>query len=210
VNLILTRSYASKSSSQQDLVVSQLRSIDNEARRLSATSERNEALGQSILDFLSRNISTPDKSQYKTRLQEELIRQIYDEDSQSAHKDTLKISPSRQRSIEQAFSKSLQYAGMDDRAGRIVEAHEETFQWIYEKPRSDTRQWSCFRTWLESDEQLYWITGKAGSGKSTLLKYLCDDPGQRVRCLKYLSTWGRGTTSSWPHTTSGTRVFGCK
>jgi hypothetical protein len=38
---------------------------------------------------------------------------------------------------------------------------------------SPAKRWSNLKAWLESNEQLYWITGKAGSGKSTLMKFLC-------------------------------------
>lgn len=41
------------------------------------------------------------------------------------------------------------------------------------------KAWSCFTSWLKSNEDLYWITGKPGSGKSTLMKFLYDDPSTR-------------------------------
>ena len=76
------------------------------------------------------------------------------------------------------FITSLKYDGMIDRGNRIATAHESTFQWIFQDNQSQDQQshrvrWSNFREWLETDDQLYWITGKAGSGKSTLMKFLC-------------------------------------
>ncbi len=41
----------------------------------------------------------------------------------------------------------------------VSEAHENTFLWILEADEA------------ESDQRLYWITGKAGSGGSTLMKF---------------------------------------
>ncbi|EWG46946.1 hypothetical protein FVEG_07215 [Fusarium verticillioides 7600] len=42
-----------------------------------------------------------------------------------------------------------------------------------------------FKTWLTSDEPIYWISGKPGSGKSTLMKFLLRDP----RTLAALKKW---------------------
>jgi hypothetical protein len=50
-------------------------------------------------------------------------------------------------------------------------------------------KWTCFVRWLQSDDGLYWITGKAGSGKSTLMKFLHLDP----RTAKYLTRWIRSS-----------------
>jgi hypothetical protein len=60
---------------------------------------------------------------------------------------------------------------MIDRQDRIVEAHKETFRWIFDSPKKST-PWPSFTEWLQSGSGLYWITGKAGSGKSTLMKYI--------------------------------------
>ncbi|CVK84937.1 related to small s protein [Fusarium mangiferae] len=35
--------------------------------------------------------------------------------------------------------------------------------------------WACFSTWLQSDDQLFWIRGKPGSGKSTLIKFVIEN-----------------------------------
>ncbi|KAM0078407.1 hypothetical protein ACKRZS_009127 [Fusarium odoratissimum] len=42
-----------------------------------------------------------------------------------------------------------------------------------------------FKTWLTSDQLIYWISGKPGSGKSTLMKFLLRDP----RTLAALEKW---------------------
>lgn len=67
----------------------------------------------------------------------------------------------------------LEFRGMQERYYDITEAHQKTFQWIYERP--DLK----FVQWLQGGSGVYWITGKAGSGKSTLMKYISQD--QRTR-----------------------------
>ncbi|KAB5579952.1 hypothetical protein GE09DRAFT_1050579 [Coniochaeta sp. 2T2.1] len=67
---------------------------------------------------------------------------------------------------------SLKYPVMLDREDDISTAQKETFSWIFQDPKPDDLPWSNFRAWLNGDDRLYWITGKAGSGKSTLMKYL--------------------------------------
>lgn len=69
---------------------------------------------------------------------------------------------------EQAFLETLKFTRMRDRHASIVEAHERTFDWIFDESIAKTN----FSNWLRSRAGIYWITGKAGSGKSTLMKYL--------------------------------------
>ncbi|KAI1608488.1 hypothetical protein EDD36DRAFT_423386 [Exophiala viscosa] len=44
-----------------------------------------------------------------------------------------------------------------------LETTDDTFRWIWTSP---------YRTWLENDELLFWISGKPASGKSTLMNYI--------------------------------------
>lgn len=122
------------------------------------------------------------------------------------------LSQADRERAQSRFAASLQYDGMIDRESRIATAHESTFRWIfqdnlYQDHRSQMIKWSNFRQWLESDDPLYWITGKAGSGKSTLMKFLCcptaeisrADGAQKkleygiaqenFRCHPYLKKW---------------------
>lgn len=57
---------------------------------------------------------------------------------------------------------------MDDRERNLEPAHAKTFDWLLEST-------SPLAKWLETDEPLFWITGKPGSGKSTLLRTLFRD-----------------------------------
>lgn len=75
--------------------------------------------------------------------------------------------------------KSLFHPTMSRRYLSITEAHEKTFQWIFQTaalPPTDPRSQITFHRWLCSESGIYWVSGKPGSGKSTLMKYLCDHP----------------------------------
>ena len=102
------------------------------------------------------------------------------------------VSENVRRISHRALLASLSYDLMKDREGRISEAHESTFQWLF----TDTHEgnWTNFKEWLESGDSLYWITGKPGSGKSTLMKYICSPitstkEDHVPRCQEYLTAW---------------------
>ncbi|RGP67467.1 hypothetical protein FLONG3_8488 [Fusarium longipes] len=79
---------------------------------------------------------------------------------------------------------SLHYREMNSRRNQIHLSYNNTFRWIFEtssissdkdktiSPEGD----KSFVTWLTSDGQIYWISGKPGSGKSTLMKFLAGHP----------------------------------
>lgn len=83
----------------------------------------------------------------------------------------------------------------------VVEAHEETFQWIFQNEQQQHLPCASFCQWLETPDKLYWITGKAGSGKSTLMRYISqstasdsssnqpDGPESQPRCSSFLGQW---------------------
>ncbi|KAH6622677.1 hypothetical protein F5144DRAFT_496494 [Chaetomium tenue] len=109
------------------------------------------------------------------------------------------LDKKRKRKLEKAFLAALSYEGMLDRETMVAEAHQATFQWVFDK--QENQPWVDFPSWLRSPEQLYWITGKAGSGKSTLMKFLTQpirgvsSPGgerheaDHLRCAKNLRHW---------------------
>lgn len=77
--------------------------------------------------------------------------------------------------LQSLLLRQLHFNGMEDRHNRVSQAHETTFQWLYQDPIDINTKWSSFTNWLASDSDVYWITGKAGSGKSTLMKYIYSD-----------------------------------
>ena len=52
----------------------------------------------------------------------------------------------------------------------ISEAHQESFQWVWDTQNSKLK----FVDWLRSETPIFWISGKPGAGKSTLMKYLLE------------------------------------
>jgi hypothetical protein len=91
-------------------------------------------------------------------------------------------------SREVGILQSLHHNSMAVRHSKIVEAHNHTFDWLFngdKLPLTDVRSKIGFRKWLRSQNGIFWVSGKAGSGKSTLMKYICDDP----RTEKCLGEW---------------------
>ena len=87
-------------------------------------------------------------------------------------------------SKEQHILSGLHFWAMKMREASITEAHERTFEWIFEdRPVSGPQV--KFNEWLSNGNGIYWIAGKAGSGKSTLMKYLVSEP----RTESILQTW---------------------
>ena len=78
-------------------------------------------------------------------------------------------------SKEQHILSGLHFWTMKMREASITEAHERTFQWIFED-QPVSRPQVKFKDWLRYGNGIYWIAGKAGSGKSTLMKYLVSEP----------------------------------
>jgi hypothetical protein len=77
---------------------------------------------------------------------------------------------------ERKLLSSLAFATMMDRYNTILNTHENTFEWIFEKshhfPEEDPRSRVMFTKWLLQGDGVYWISRKPGSGKSTLMKYI--------------------------------------
>ncbi|KAL9573479.1 hypothetical protein ACKAV7_002023 [Fusarium commune] len=71
---------------------------------------------------------------------------------------------------------SFHYRELNLRRNQIHPSYNDTFCWILEDNDIRWESDKSFVTWLASDCQIYWISGKPGSGKSTLIKYLVDHP----------------------------------
>jgi hypothetical protein len=87
--------------------------------------------------------------------------------------------------VEGIILDALSFATMTDRLKEVPEPHARTCRWIFENPTALTRPWTSFNEWLQGDEGLYWINGKAASGKSTLLRYIYLSP----RTRELLTSW---------------------
>jgi NACHT domain len=87
--------------------------------------------------------------------------------------------------VQNGILKSLTYPAMTHRYEQILEAYQQTFDWMFASSNTAQVPWSNFVDWLENHGGIYWVNGKAGSGKSTLLKYIFEDG----RTRKHLKTW---------------------
>ncbi|KAF2873771.1 hypothetical protein BDV95DRAFT_353084 [Massariosphaeria phaeospora] len=88
-----------------------------------------------------------------------------------------------------AIKAGLYYSRLTDRFDDVVQAHRETFEWIYREPQKEQPSWSNFGKWLREENGVYWISGKAGSGKSTMMKFISQDPRLKTK----LQEWARDT-----------------
>ena len=69
---------------------------------------------------------------------------------------------------------SLAFPEMRSREENVKDAHGKTFNWIFDEPESTERKpWSSVVSWLRSDSNLFWITGKAGSGRDFSFPFRC-------------------------------------
>lgn len=80
--------------------------------------------------------------------------------------------------VEASILESLGFSTMSTRYDEVAEAHQSTFQWLFQNSMHRTHAQRCnsFSDWLRSGDSIYWINGKAGSGKSTLMRYIYDHP----------------------------------
>ena len=90
--------------------------------------------------------------------------------------------------IENSILQSLSFPELTNRHDAVADAHTKTFAWIFQPP--EEQPWDHFTTWLESRDDIYWITGKAASGKSTLMKYIYH---QHKRVDQSLRVWAGKT-----------------
>lgn len=55
------------------------------------------------------------------------------------------------------------------RMEQIDPRSEQTFEWVFEGKFG-------FASWLQTDQEIFWIKRKPGCGKLTMMKFICDDP----------------------------------
>ena len=82
---------------------------------------------------------------------------------------------------------SLRFPSMKERYEGVVDAHEKTFWWIFQKIDKSQRPWDNFVMWLFQGSGIYWIQGKAASGKSTLLRFIWNNE----MTLANLRSWSK-------------------
>ncbi|EAT81134.2 hypothetical protein SNOG_11426 [Parastagonospora nodorum SN15] len=99
----------------------------------------------------------------------------------------------RQVSHGHTILQSLRYECMETRMEAIKEAHQRTFDWIFDinmGQLAGLHRTIPFTEWLQSGSGIYWVTGKPGCGKSTLMKYLYS----QAKTDKHLNAWAGNAT----------------
>lgn len=99
----------------------------------------------------------------------------------------------KERRMQLSFLESLRFPTMSNRQEAIPEAHKRTLEWIFRSADKEN-PWYNFPQWLVSDNDVYWVNGKAGSGKSTLLKFL----SSHSETQHQLATWANGARFETP------------
>lgn len=84
---------------------------------------------------------------------------------------------------EERILKSLEFDEWKRRFNDVHKAHKQTFDWMLRDSIDPVIPPTGFKTWLQSQNDIYWIAGKAGSGKSTLMKFLVENPSVN-QCLQ--------------------------
>lgn len=84
---------------------------------------------------------------------------------------------------------SLDFETRQSRQSDIADAEDQTFDWIFHNNHGPSNQRMGFRNWLEFENRIYWISGKAGSGKSVLMNYIANVP----RTQEMLQSWAGDT-----------------
>jgi len=84
---------------------------------------------------------------------------------------------------EERILKSLEVDEWKRRFNDVHKAHKQTFDWMLQDSEDPAIPPTGFRNWLQNQNNIYWIAGKAGSGKSTLMKHLAENPSVS-QCLQ--------------------------
>lgn len=103
--------------------------------------------------------------------------------------------------IEDFILESLMFSAMKDREEQVVEAHINTFDWLFCESKHG-RSAAHFPSWLRGKDSIFWVNGKAGSGKSTLMRFM----GGHKKTVENLQVWAGEknlTTAGFYFWTSG-------
>ncbi|KAI1805605.1 hypothetical protein F4811DRAFT_514504 [Daldinia bambusicola] len=203
---ISLRLYLTKSLHNQEIMLKQLlQSQGNNYQSgdgASSIASRHEGLGSALAEYLTNTIDTSGFDDLRETHRKELLKAVYaSAGNPDSDASAFKVTEPRKLALQDKFILSLHYDGIYDRELGITQAHEETFRWIFDPEYNQDNPWDNFRHWLQTDQQLYWITGKAGAGKSTLMKFISQPISPRSgshssegepRCAEYLLWWAGG------------------
>lgn len=136
---------------------------------------------------------THQEAVFDKRLEESelLLRQTVNEIKTSIQTESQKAKNLHNDQVECAVSSiiaSLTFPGMNERYGQVLDAHANTYSWIFEPKTTSDQPWDSFTSWLEQEHgaPIYWVSGKAASGKSTLMRYILEN---QWKLCNSLDTW---------------------
>ena len=125
------------------------------------------------------------------RLKEEIqltIRDLREEGRVAATDLSVQLSALAEASQNQktlCILNSLDFETRQSRQSDIADTEYRTFEWIYDDCHERSHQPVGFGKWLQSGNDIYWISGKPGSGKSVLMNFIANDS----RTLEMLQFW---------------------
>lgn len=198
-----------KSWDEQNKILQKLADDQNSMKHtLEQVMPRKRGLGTVAVEYVAQKTELERPLDVKESLKKAVLEQIYQRDTTQAAHDVsgFNMSSVRKQSLKDKFLAKLAYEDMHVRERSVLDAHGKTFEWIFRSTQQQDCSWADFRLWLQaSDNQLYWITGKAGSGKSTLMRFLLgpmihnnkqNKPKQDCytdsRCSRFLKVWADG------------------
>ncbi|KAG4261540.1 hypothetical protein FPRO03_11557 [Fusarium proliferatum] len=188
-----------ESSRQQlDLLLSSMTRFES-LERLNQLVEYGQS-NEAEITSLRRNINALRSGLQVNFLSPEALKQIRNVVSLS-DRATLKVR-------ESCILTALRFQLMEERYDDVAEAHDKTFEWIFDSSSSDddSDDYSLplyssnstsykpaeisgarakFIDWIKDGNGIFHISGKPGSGKSTLMKYLC----RQEETKQYLDIW---------------------
>ena len=88
---------------------------------------------------------------------------------------TILAEASRDQKI-QCILNSLDFDTRQARESDIADTENRTFEWIFDDYHGLRNLRVGLRKWLQSGDDIYWISGKPGSGKSVLMNYIANEP----------------------------------
>lgn len=94
-----------------------------------------------------------------------------------------------QDALRRRLLDALAYAEINERRNMIegrVGEFGQTYKWIFEE---STYKDHKFVNWLQSGENIFWISGKPGSGKSSLLAYIYLHLRPDSRVFNFIEDW---------------------
>ncbi|OJD35479.1 p-loop containing nucleoside triphosphate hydrolase [Diplodia corticola] len=159
------------------LVVTALREqqtrLGSQVPLVQSTAAQNHRNGQRFLTFLQKN------KQYYSEIHAAIL------ENPSPAEGVHALSSGNE--FETDILSALFFDRAQSREDRIPDACEETCEWIFQQPQPEQTRWTGFYDWLrgDSDQRIYWITGKAGAGKSTLMKFICNHQMTQELCHEW-------------------------